>query len=322
MNPRTRQLGITLALVVVAVVCVRAVRSDLFDTNADINDKHDVYFLPAPEQVRLMSLGYQHALADVLWAHVMVSQGLHTFERRRFENLLLLYDAINELDPTWRTPYLMADALITFQSNQTPYEEIVRAREILERGAKQRPYDALIWLNLGQFVSFVAPSSYLDDRPDVAARWRREGVAYLQRAAELGGNDSNVSWQAIGGANILAKAGNLNEAVRFWERTKAATDDEELKEKIQAKLDIYVKQLDEHERLRHEMNKKREQRFRELMTRDLPFIKIDMALVLGPPPQPARCAGLPDDAHPQPARDPACATSWLDWSRRYDVQPR
>lgn len=309
----SRNPAVALVLVLIAIACVRRTRQPLFFEHDRIKDKHDVNFLPPPEQVEILSLGYRSAFADVLWAHVMVSQGLHTFERRRFENLLELYDAINALDPTWRTPYLLADALITFQSEATPYAEIVRAREILERGAEHLPHDPEIWLNLGQFVAFVAPSSYLDDRPEEAERWKREGVVYLQRAAELGGGgDSNVSWQALGGANILARAGELDAALRFWERTYAVTDDEELKANIRDKIVRFTKELrSETHRLAFERFEVRDKEANDLFKRELPFINRDAALVLGPPPLPARCAG--------PAgRGTTCATSWRQWGELWE----
>jgi len=128
---------------------------------------------------------------------------------RRFDNLNRLYDVINELDPTWRTPYLMADALITFQIGQPSYDDLLKARSILERGVQALPNDAEIWLNLGQFVAFVAPSTYLDDvHPEESQRWRADGARMLARAAELGAGElSFVTWQAIGGAGILEKPG-------------------------------------------------------------------------------------------------------------------
>ena len=157
-----REVIVAAVLIGLAIITVSSVRRHLWATNKRIQNRHDVYFLPPPAQVERLSLGYKYALADVLWAHVLVSQGLHTFERRRFENLLRLYDTINLLDPKWRTPYLLADALITFQATTTPLNEVIKAREILERGVKNRPFDGEIWLNLGQFVSFVAPSSYIE----------------------------------------------------------------------------------------------------------------------------------------------------------------
>lgn len=302
---RTRETVLSIVLIGASIIGVSSVRRHLWAIDDRINNRQDVYFLPPPEQVERLSLGYKAALADVLWAHVLVSQGLHTFERRRFDNLVRLYDVINLLAPTWRTPYLLADALITFQAAHTPYEEVVKAREILERGTRHRPYDAEIWLNLGQFVSYMAPASYLEDEhPEVAARWREEGVAYLARAAELGGENANISWQALGGANILEKAGEHDAAIRFLQRTYAVTDDEELKQDILRRLERRMAERD------LDAFKGREEAFLELYRRELPFISRGTALLLGPPAAPARCAG------PGQRNEPRCAVTWRQWYER------
>ncbi|MEZ4440899.1 MAG: hypothetical protein R3B72_17510 [Polyangiaceae bacterium] len=311
MRRRLREILPHGAAILAAIVAIGSVRGRLFDAHKHAKNEHDVYFLPPPEQVVTMAMGYRAAMADVLWAHVLVSQGLHTFERRRFENLTRLYDAINALDPTWRQPYLLADALITFQSAQTPVEEVQKAREILERGVEHRPFDGEIWLNLGQFVSFVAPASYLEDYPEMAARWRREGVAYLARATELGSANSKISWQAIGGGSILLRAGEREAAIRFYERAYAATDDPELKEHI---LELLQKKLAE----RHlERYRRWDEAFKRGVEADLglPLTgppgpgERDLVLLLGPPLAPARCAGL----GPEEKRE-GCYGSWQAWS--------
>jgi tetratricopeptide (TPR) repeat protein len=353
------------ALCAVAALLVASVRARLFEVHKRVKNRDDVYFLPPPEQVVTMSLGWRYALADLLWSHVMVQQGLHTFERRRYQNLTLLYDAINALDPSWRTPYIYADALITFQGATTPYDEIVKIREILERGVSAIPFDAEIWLNLGQFVSFVAPPSYLEDRPEVAERWRREGVAALQRAAELSGSQSWIAWQALGGAVILEKAGDPKAALAFLERLFVITDDEELRDDLRRRihrltslrderideleselrdLDARIATLDRKLRVTDDDDQKaaikaeiaplarvraerdaemkarmhgelttttRYQDFQRLYRRDLPFLAEHNALVLGPPLEPAECAG-PDHAAAR------CATTWRDWAERYE----
>lgn len=310
----TAEIALTLAIVTAAAAAVSSVRSTLFSRHQQAKNEHDVYFLPPADQLGSMSLGYRHALADVLWAYVLVSQGLHSFEQRRFENLTRIYEAINTLAPTWRSPYLLADALITFQANVTPYEDVLKAREILELGTKHRPYDAEIWLNLGQFVSFVAPWSYLDDtHPKVALRWRTEGTEYLARAAELGaGGDGLVAWQALGGASILRKAGQRDAAIRFLERTYAVTDDAELKQELLTQL---ARLTDE----KHvEQHRKRSDAFKDAWKDDLPFVSRDLVLLLGPPPELAACAGGGD--HSQ-----RCATDWRTWYDRHqksaDVSP-
>jgi hypothetical protein len=303
---------VTAGLVVTAILLVGAVRERLFEAHRRVKEGRDVYFLPPPEQVRLLSLGHRSAMADVLWSHVMVSQGLHTFEKRRFENLVLLYDAIYALDPDFRTPYLYADALITFQGNTTPFDEVVKVREILERGVKERPYDAEIWLALGQFVAYVAPSTHLDQRPEVAAAWRREGAHYLARAAELGAADSNISWQALGGANILAKEGELVASLRFLERTYAVTDDEELRRDIEKKMKVTLAKLQDEQAAREvERNAARQRVLDAQHKASLPFVTKTEWLALGPPPFVARCAGGSDELD--------CATDWVEWERRHDA---
>jgi tetratricopeptide (TPR) repeat protein len=302
-----RQIIVAIVLMGVASILVSSTRRHAWAAEKQVRNRRDVYFLPPPEQVVRMSLGYKAALADVLWAYVLVSQGLHTYERRRFDNMLQLYDAINLLDPKWRTPYLLADALITFQTSKTPLREIIIAREILERGTRERPTDGEIWLNLGQFVSFVAPASYIeDDDPEMAARWRREGVAYLARAAELG-----EGWQSLGGASILKRAGKREAAIRFLKRAYAVTDDDELKDQIMMQLRGLM-QEGELERYRRRL-----ERFRKTISSDLPFIGYDTAIVLGPPPHPDACAGLDSNERETNAK---CATDWRTWSERVEKE--
>jgi hypothetical protein len=294
-------------LVIAAALVIAAVRGPLSAQHHRVKETSDVYGLPPPRQLAVASLGYRSALADLLWAHVLVSQGLHTIERRRFDNLTRLLDAINELEPTFREPYLLADALITFQSRDTPHDEVLKARAIMERGVQNRPLDGEVWLALGEFVAYVAPASYLTD-PAEQDQWRDDGARMLARAAELGGNNANIGWRALGGASMLSRAGKRDAAVRFLRRTLAVTDDAELKNKILAEL----------EALRGEAQDDLFQRLDEgvyaVRHGDLPHVARMEYMVLGPPRDPAYCAGR---AH---AREAACAPTWRDWEERSEAE--
>ncbi|WP_437683725.1 hypothetical protein [Sorangium sp. So ce131] len=302
---RARDALVTAALTAVAAVAIGSVRAPAADTEQRVKETSDIYVLPPPDEVVTLSLGYRSALADLLWSHVLVSQGLHTIERRRFENLTLLLDAINALDPTFREPYLFADALITFQANTTPRDEVVKAREIMERGVRSRPLDAELWLVLGQFVAFIAPAGYLTD-PAEKAQWRLDGARMLQRAAELGGGDASISWQALGGAGILGRAGEREAQIRFLQRTLAVTDDEELQKNLREQLDHLLGDR------AAEAYRRRLDGFGEIWRRDLPFVSKTAMLVLGPPRDVAYCAG---GAH---ADEPRCAATWRAWAERME----
>jgi hypothetical protein len=311
------------AIVLTAAVAIALVRGPLFATHHRVKETADVYGLPPPRELVVLSLGYRSALADLLWAHVLVSQGLHNEEHRRFDNLIRLIEAINALEPTYRDPYMFADALITFQAVETPRHEVLAARAIMERGMEARPLDAELFLAAGEFVAFVAPGTYLYD-PAEQEHWRRDGARMLARAAELSGAQSHIAWQALGGAKYLSRSGEI----RFLEQMIAVTDDQELKEKAQGNLDrlLAAKQAVEREwqdieRVRQETERAR--RFRRLDVgvyavrhEDLPQVSRLEYMVLGPPRDPAYCAGA---AH---EHEPRCASSWRDWGELTDAAIR
>jgi hypothetical protein len=307
MQERRGDIGRTLALVVLAALCVALVRGRLFDAHQRVKETSDVYTLPPPRELVVLSLGYRSALADLLWAHVLVEQGLHGEQRRRFGNLIPLLEAINELEPTYREPYLLSDALITFQSNTTPHDEVLKVREIMSRGLRERPLDGELFLAAGEFVAFIAPGTYLTD-PVEQEEWRLEGARMLARAAELGGDNAAIAWQALGGANILGKAGQRDAGIRFLRRTLAVTDDAELKEKITIKLNQLLGQQ------RDDVFHRLDEGVARVRHGELPHVSRLEYMVLGPPRDPAYCAG---SAH---TREAACASTWKDWEDRTEEE--
>jgi len=318
-DAKAREGLFTITLVVVAIALIASVRARLADLNQHVKETSDVYALPPPEQMKTLSLGYRSAVADMLWAHVLVSQGLHTFEKRRFDNLSIFIDTINELEPTFREPYLLADALYTFQPTTATREEVEKARAVMERGIKELPLDGELWLVAGQFIAYIAPDSYFDDDPELARAWRIDGARMLARAAELSDESGDIAWKTLGGANLLQRAGKREEAIRFLTRALAVAEDPELRANIEKQLRLftdvekktqaalgriaYAKQI---ERL-----KKHEAALSALHKRDLPFIKSrSLYFALGPPIDPAACAG------PEHQYEPRCAPTWQAWSER------
>jgi tetratricopeptide (TPR) repeat protein len=196
----------------------------------------DAYLLPAPAQLERLSLGYRSALADVLWADLLVTQGLRLGERRRYGIGVEYLQAITRLDPDWRDPYRLAQPLVTLQTEKAPVEEVLALKEVLVEGLKRRPSDAELHLVVGSFMVYVAPNAYLGERPDVAAAWRDEGAEYLARAAELAPEDSLIVWQAMGGDRHLIQSGQLDRAIELYTKVLATTEDQELRLRIENNL--------------------------------------------------------------------------------------
>lgn len=286
--------------------------------HARLKEGTDAYLLPPPTQLVSMSLGHRAALADVLWADLQVTQGLRLFEKRRYDLVVEYLDAINELDPTWRDPYRLADTFITLQAKAASIEQIREARRILERGVRERPNDAELWFVLGAFVTFIAPNSYMEENSEEYTAWKRDGALYLARAAELAPADANITWQTLAGARILAETGQVERSTEMLRTILATTDDPELRADVELRLARLAKQkADTVDSAAEERRRDRDKHFRELARRYLllddprlrrPGSNLETTLLLGPPRDSARCAG--------PTRDEACVSNWREWAAR------
>jgi hypothetical protein len=290
-----------MVLVALSAVCISSVRSRVADAHAHAKEASDINLLPPPKEVAILSMGYRAALADVLWSHVLVGQGLRTMDRRRYDTVADMIDTINELDPQFRDPYLMSDALINLQVTAAQREDIDRTRIIVERGTRNRPLDPEIWRTAGQFVAFTGPGTFIKD-PAERTAWRHDGAMMLARAAEIGGDVGQAGWSAVASASILTRQGARDAAIRLLRRTRAVTQDEELLERIQVQL----RTLEGEQKV--EAYRKRQEELLQMSRRDLPFVGKTTLDILGPPFDTAYCAGGKSET------DKRCAITWKSWA--------
>jgi hypothetical protein len=291
-------LSLSLGLAVLAVTWARPRLARVVQV---VKVRSDVYSLPPPPVLGRASLGYRSALADYLWAHVLVTQGLRMGEKRPFSEVALYLDVINYLDPDFREPYRLADSIMSFQIGDPDRVESVRqARIVLERGLVQFPYDAELWLNYGQFLAYIAPGSLPVDAEE-KTDWQEAGARALVRAGELGGDGATL-YKAMSAAAILNRQGEVEAAIQFLERLYAVADDEEVREDVGRRLQA----------LRQGRQESRDfelsQAFDSVWRDDLPFAPRAMLSVLGPPYNAWECAG-------RPSRN-FCKKDWRSWSDR------
>src|SRR6478735_9909947 len=136
---------VAVALIAIAALTVNRLRPPLNTAFLGSKTANDVYTLPPTAQLSAMSLGYRSALADLIFAHVLVSSGIHFQEKRGFEFVGKYIETINELDPKFEAPYRMADGLLTLQSKAVGPEAYRQARRILERGMREFPFNQALW---------------------------------------------------------------------------------------------------------------------------------------------------------------------------------
>lgn len=299
--PRQDEIIRAGALVAIAAICIGSVRARVADAHATAKETSEVHLLPPPDEVVTMSLGYRAALADLLWAQVLVGQGLRTIDHRRYDTVADLLDTINALDPEFREPYVWSDALINLQVTEARREDILRTREILERGTRNRPLDPDVWRTAGQFIAFTGPGTLIKD-PEEREAWRRDGAKFLARAAEMGGDKGYAGWSAVASASILNRQGERDAAIRLIRRTLAVTEDDELRDRLQRQLSSLIGEQ------KVEAYKRRQLELLEIARHDVPFVGKTTLHVLGPPFDTAYCAGGKNE------HDKRCALTWKTWA--------
>ncbi|MEO6601631.1 MAG: hypothetical protein ABIQ16_17275 [Polyangiaceae bacterium] len=288
------------ALIGLAAFAVHRLQEPLAARFVMAKVKNDVYALPPPQQVVVMSLGYRSALADLIFAHVLVASGIHVQERRGFEFVGKYLEAVNELDPKFAAPYRMADALLTLQAKPVGPEGYRQARRILERGMKELPFDQALWASSGQFFAYLSPEIFPDSKEQ--DDWKLAGGRALARACELVGSNENIPYQCVIAAGLLTRVGAEAASRQFLERMLVINDDPEIRKLAGALLQKAVG-ADARDRFQA-----RQQAFQKAWGADLPFVTRGAMLTVGPRWNPASCAGASKE----------CVTSWRSWAAHRD----
>jgi len=288
-------------LIALSAFTVSRVRAPLNAAFLDTKTLNDAYTLPPNGQLIAMSIGYRSALADMIFAHVLVSSGIHFQEKRVFEFAGSYLEAVNALDPNFELPYRMADGLLTLQAKPVSIEAYRQARRILERGMAQFPYSQGMWTSAGMFLAYLGPTGNITG--DELQDWKLAGGRALARSCELVGGKDPPPQQCIMAAGLLTNAGEAAAAQQFIERMLALNDDPKVRD-FMAKL--LEKKVGAAERDRARV---RRTQFNRAWSTDLPFVSRGAVLAIGPTWDTAACAG---------ARE--CTTSWRAWAAAIERQ--
>jgi len=294
--PSWRQNLLACALIVGSGFAVNHLRSPLNAAFLNTKNRDDVFALPPPGQAAAMSLGYRSALADLIFAHVLVSSGIHFQEKRSFEFVGKYLELVNALDPKFEAPYLMADSLITLQAKPVSSDAYRQARRILERGLVELPFSTDLWTTAGQFFAYLGPTGGIEGKE--LQDWKLAGGRTLARACELASSKEAPSHGCIAAAGLLSKGGASEASQQFMNRMLAMNDDPKVLQFMSALLKKNVGSAD-HDRVQAHRTA-----FNQAWSSDLPFVSRGALLALGPSWDSAACAGSRAE----------CSTSWRAWS--------
>ncbi|MFO0676405.1 MAG: hypothetical protein U0169_07715 [Polyangiaceae bacterium] len=291
----SRFAAIVLVLLVGFAAPVAYLQGRLSRSLHDLRMREDLYVLPPPNALKVLSLGHRSTAADLLWAQLLVENGLHQTEKRAFPDMDLYFDAVQALDPAFRIPYLYADSLLCFRPGGGGKEKDIRkARALMEAGLKALPDDHELWLHYGQLLAFLSPSFVSD--PAELDRWRKDGAEAIMHAIELGANPD----RAVSAASILNRRGEREAAIGQLKRAYSLTDDPAVRADITQKLE----NLQASEALAEA--DRRLKRFDAIKRASFSFLGRQLTLLVGPPFDPARCVGLDTGSRPE------CSREWSD----------
>jgi hypothetical protein len=287
---------VPLALLALSVAGISAARPALVRDYQKSNTLTDVYALPNPEHLKLFSLGYRSALADLLFGRTLVAAGMHFSEKKVFEHLDGYLYAIVALEPRYRDVYYYADSLLTLSTVRMPPGNYRIARELQARGRRLFPDDAQLWISSGQFMTYLAVQ-WLPEGED-PDEWRRAGAEVLQHACDIWPYQE-LPASCLGVTSVLSRMGEREATIRSLERLIAVTDDPAVRLEAARRVEGLL-----GEQAREQFHR-RVQKTEELRARDLPLLSRTEYQLVGPPWDPAHCLAVVD-----PQNAPGCASSF------------
>ncbi|MCA9582545.1 MAG: hypothetical protein KC416_12175 [Myxococcales bacterium] len=219
-------LTIAFAVVALSLACT-AVRLRSLDHFNATQSYEDIYYVPPPQWLPTLSLGYREALADLLWVRALVYFGEEMVQRGAVKHVYDYADAILTLDPMFRRVYHWVGMSGIYRPQEIGKEEVFQAIEYLERGANLFPDDGELAWDVGATYQYELKP--LLDNPEDKKMADEKGLVYMQTAARLG---AGPPWLVLANATRLRELGQSEQALRHLEEMYATVQDADTKAEI------------------------------------------------------------------------------------------
>jgi hypothetical protein len=230
----------------------------------------DAYYVPPDAWLPVFSLGYDEALADLLWMRALVYFGDELIHRGEVRHVFDYANAILVLDPDFRRVYAWAGTAGMYRPTETSLVDMYDAVGFLERGARRFPDDGALAWDLGASLAFELVPRVSD--PTEKERLRAAGVAHMQVAARLG---TGPDWLVLANATQLRRLGQTEQAIRHLEEMYAVVSTPDIKRQIE--IEIGVLRGRAHADAMRQSREELEQRW----LRDFPYLPETLYLLIG-----------------------------------------
>lgn len=174
-------------------------------------------FVPEGSQVKAASTGFEEVAADLFWVRAILIFGERydtSADQYWTEWFQRMVEAVNTLDPEWRTAYFYGGTLLRVVG------DVDASTRVFEAGAAALPKDPFFPFSVGM-------NAYLyQDDAATAATW-------IGRAAVLPGAPP---WYTAAAAAMHQSAGARDSAIRYLQETIATTDNDAVRSDAEKQL--------------------------------------------------------------------------------------
>jgi hypothetical protein len=269
-----RPLVLTGAIVVVAA-STSTVHERLLERREEFPEDIDVLYVPPPDHLRVMSLGYREALADLIWIRALIFAGTRLGEQD-LGAITRYVDAMTSLAPRFKRAYTWGGITTVYGGEAVSRPMVDRSIEIYRRGLEQFPSSHEILHPLGMMLVHQVGSTpgYDDDEREAMAK---EGIEMIRKAAAFGADPLVRRYAAT---LVSDRAATDQLAIQFLESQLAQTDDEAHRRLLRLKLERLAGEqaLGTIERIRAE--------FRDEHHEAAPYLPDTVYAVIQAPPSP------------------------------------
>jgi len=223
---------LAVAALVVALAGVWSLRGRAMEQYLHTQTYEDIYYLPPPAWLQVMSLGYRRALADLIWLRALIYFGDEFENRGAVKHVFNYGESMLALDPDFRRVYRWVGVAGVYTPTGSPPEFMERAIDVLRRGVERFPEDGQLAWDAGATIMYELLPHRPKDDPD-RERLRTEGTEHMMAAARLG---AGPDWLVITNASALRKLGEKERELHHLEEMYAMVRDPVVKGQIEVRL--------------------------------------------------------------------------------------
>lgn len=226
---------------------VSYVGHNIADERRNQNDDMNRVYLPSGDALRVASMGYHTALADLMWIRSVLNF-VEIFEDHGDTDkrwLRAMLTSVSTLDPPWRTVYFHGGGMLRL------VEDIDASDELFLMGMENLPEDPY-------FPFSVAMNAYLYHKDIDRA------TEYINHAATL---PNAPSWYRVAAAGFMSDEGQRMTAIEYLKEKYAEATEDAVREAILQKLKRLL-----HEEFSERLGEKRE-KFQQQFGRDITSVE-------------------------------------------------